>query len=63
MEKQLNFVLYDEGIGENVITGNVKSTLDYIASYLHEAKDGESLTFEITRKDMTPEEIEAAPVI
>lgn len=63
MDKELNFIVDDEELGEVVITGNVDETLRYIASYLRDAQNGDILTFTITRRDMTQDEINAAPEI
>ena len=64
MNKQINFVIRDEGIDQNVITGNVEETLAYIKSYLDECEDGESIPLEnIRRHDMTAEELESAPEV
>lgn len=63
MSKKLTFLVYDETIGGQVITGDIEHTLDYIKSYLAEMADNEEITFEVYRHDMTEEEMEIAPVV
>ena len=59
--KKHTFIVNDEQFGA-VITGDVSALLDYMRSYLAEMKDGDEITFEIRRHDMTEAEIETAPV-
>lgn len=64
-EKKLNFIVRDEGIEADVITGGIKTTLRYVQTYLNGElfgiEDGEELTVTIKRHDMTDEEADAAP--
>ncbi len=62
-KKQRIFVTYSEGVDANLILGDVDRALEYFKTYLVELQDGEEVTFEIRRKDMTEAELEAAPVI
>lgn len=56
------FIIEDEQFGQ-VIIGDIDRVMEYIKSYLEEMGNGDEITFEILRQDMTKEEIEAAPEI
>lgn len=62
-EKLKLFVIEDDSLDGPFVVGGIENVLSHIKTFLEEAEDGDEFFFDIQRRDMTKEELEALPEV